>query len=78
MKHVMPEYHERLRESGAIEACLREAQERFPGEELSYCGFEDNWEDCVSGFDAGDEFKVLLQFNIGADTHGIMRSVTLH
>lgn len=80
MKNIDPKYHEALRQRQVVESCLREAQERNPGAELSFCGLEDNWEDCIGSSmlnETGDGLSLLFYFNIGAATKAIMVSVPL-
>ena len=77
MKHIPPEHQSRLRQSGAIQACLDAAKRKFPGKQLTYCGLENNWEDCLSGFEINGQFRAALYFNIGPNTHAVQHSIAL-
>lgn len=71
MRHVPEKYRELLRSKKVIETCLLEAHARFPDDEISFCGVEQNWEDCLGAFyiDPTDKsIRVLFFFNVGADT----------
>jgi hypothetical protein len=70
MRHVNQKYHDRIRRANAVERCLQKARERWPGEELSYCGNETNWEDCLIALRThAGIVRVYLQYNIGKNSH---------
>lgn len=80
MKNIPLEYREALRRRQVVRDCLEEAQRRHPEARLSFCGLEDNWEDCIGSSmlnETGDELSLLFYFNMGADTKAIMVSVPL-
>ena len=80
MKNIPPKYHEVLRRNQVVENCLKKARERCPGAQLSFCGFEDNWEDCIGSSmlnRTGDELSLLFYFNTGVNTHAVMVNVPL-
>lgn len=80
MKNVPEQYHEVLRSKNLVPQCLERARERFPGQELGFCGSESNWEDCLGMClpnREGTELSVLFHFNVGDRTHAITEHVSL-
>lgn len=80
MKNVPSKYHNAIKTNAVLENCLKKAKERFPGQELSFCGHEEDWESCFSSclpsLD-GTELSLLFYFNVGKATHAIFETVPL-
>lgn len=80
MRNIPTEYRNMIEPDGLIARCLSKAQERFPGKRLSFCGDEDNWEDCLGSCllkPDGTELSFLFYFNVGSKTHAVLESVPL-
>ena len=75
MKNVPAEYREKLKASNILSRCLKAAKDRFPNAELSFCGFENNWGDCIgSCFITEGTLKLLFYFNVDNNTHAVTES----
>jgi hypothetical protein len=77
MRHLPASIRSRVEESQVLEDCLIEARNRFPEDQdrIRFCGVEDNWADCLSGFEAPDGIWVILQFNIGPATYAVKKVI---
>jgi hypothetical protein len=66
MKYLETIYHEVIN-SEVINNLLTQAKEQYGN--ITYCGFESNWNDCITGYlNREGNLKVLLYFNVGTDT----------
>lgn len=56
-----------------IELGLQVARQKAQGQDISFCGFAQCWEDCFNGWWQQDEQKMnlLFHYNIGKATHAV-------
>lgn len=73
MRNLEPDYREFARSQGIVALCLQQARKRFPGKQISFCGLEDRWEDCLTGYlsDDGKQLAFLFWFNIEDYSRGV-------
>lgn len=77
MKRIEQKYHDVVRANNVLAICMGKARRRFPGEKLSFCGYENCWEDCLTGFEIDGKLSCLFYFNVGNATHATKHEVRL-
>jgi hypothetical protein len=75
----MPKYimlPEGIKIEPLIEKMLELAKEKS-GNDIEFCGHENRWEDCLSGFIIDSKVHLLLQYNIGSNTYAVNMEVMI-
>ena len=67
MRNIDPEYIGVAEAARVVETCLQKARARH-GAQISMCGGETNWDDCLTAYVGANHLVYMLWYNLGANT----------